>query len=438
MKSGTGRRAEQAACHGTRRLRRVEAVGAAVGALAVVLVGLAPSAMASDVHSKQWYLGPMQAEQMWKVSTGKGVKVAVIDSGVNADTPSLKGQVLTDEVPKSVAYRATDDYLGHGTTMAELIAGTGAGGGLKGLAPGAKIIPYRSVFDGFKGGAAEKKKSPDTTDEIRAAADTDVKIINMSFGAEGPSSEEKAAIEYAASKGKLLIAAVGNDGLKSGDTIGYPAAFPYVIGVASTDASGTVSKFSSSGGYVDLSAPGQNFPGWCDATFRSYCDNVNGTSSAAAIASASAALIWSAHPDWTVNQVTRALVDTAGRDWPKNKPSTYLGYGAVRPRVVLANPHYDAGPANVDPLAKENGGDLLAKSGSSPATSPVPSPSATASAASQAGEKGSADGNAGSASNAASSSGGGGNTTWIALGAIAAVVVIGGGAVAVTRTRRAR
>ncbi|OSZ58861.1 hypothetical protein OQI_19350 [Streptomyces pharetrae CZA14] len=66
---------------------------------------------------------------MWKVSTGKGIKVAVIDSGVNADTPSLKGQLLVDEVPTAVAYRATDDYTGNGTTLAELIAGRGAGGG---------------------------------------------------------------------------------------------------------------------------------------------------------------------------------------------------------------------------------------------------------------------------------------------------------------------
>lgn len=410
-------------------------MGAVVGALAATLVGLAPSAAADDVQSKQWYLGPMQAKEMWKVSTGKGVKIAVIDSGVNANTPSLKGQVLTDEVPKSVAYRATDDYLGHGTTMAELIAGTGAGGGLKGLAPGAKIIPYRSVFDGFKGDADEKKRTPDTTDEIRAAADTDVKIINMSFGAEGPSSEEKAAIEYAAAKGKLLIAAVGNDGQKSANFIGYPASYPYVLGIAAADKNLTVSKFSTSGNYVDLSAPGEGFPAWCDATFRSYCDDMYGTSASTAIVSGAAALIWSAHPDWTVNQVTRALIDTAGRTWAKNEPSKYAGYGFIRPRLVLENPNYDAGPAHVDPLAKDNGGDLLAKSGSSSASS---SPSASASAASQAGEKGSTGETAAAGSNAESSSGGNGNTTWIALGAIAAVVVIGGGGLAVMRARRAR
>ncbi|MFF4691135.1 S8 family serine peptidase [Streptomyces sp. NPDC001307] len=414
----------------------MRAVATVVGALAVTTLGLTPSA-AADVQSKQWYLGPMQAEKMWKVSTGKGVKIAVIDSGVNANTSSLKGQVLTDEVPKSVAYRATDDYDGHGTTIAELIAGTGAGGGLQGLAPGAKIVPFRVKFEDLKGSAEELKKTPDSTTAIKAAADTDVKIINMSFGAGGPSSNEEAAIDYAASKGKLLIASVGNDGQKSGDTIGYPAASPYVVGVASTDASGRVSKFSSHGGFVDLSAPGQNFPGWCDSTFRSYCDNVNGTSSAAAIASGSAALIWSAHPDWTVNQVTRALVDTAGRSWPKNKPSTYLGYGAVRPRVVLANPHYNPGPANIDPLRKENGGDLLAKSASASSSSGQTSSSASASTPSQAPEKGSGGGTSAAGSSTESSSDSN-STLWVALGAVAVIVVVGGGSVALVRARRAR
>ncbi len=98
-------------------------MSAVVGVLLSATVGFAPSAVADGVQAKQWYLGSMQAEQMWKVSTGEGVKVAVIDSGVNADTPSLKRQVLADETPKSVAYRATVDYEGHGTTMAELIAG---------------------------------------------------------------------------------------------------------------------------------------------------------------------------------------------------------------------------------------------------------------------------------------------------------------------------
>lgn len=366
---------------------------------------------------------------MWKVSTGKGIKVAVIDSGVNAHTASLKGQVLVDEVPKSVAYGATDDYIGHGTSMAELIAGTGAEGGLQGLAPGAKIVPYRIELGGLNGGAEELEKTPDAIEAIRAAADTNAQIISMSFGAVGPSSKEKEAIEYAASKGKLMIASVGNKG-RTKSSIGYPAAYPYVLGVAAVDSSGTVSEFSSSGNYVDLSAPGEGFPGWCDATFRSYCDDKVGTSPAVAIASASAALIWSAHPDWTVNQVTRSLIDTAGRTWAKDRPSKYVGYGFVRPRIVLKDPDYDAGAADVDPLAKDNGGDLLANSAA--ATSSTPSPST----ASQAPEKGSTGGTAAAGSAAESSDDS--STLWIALGAAAAVLVIGGAGAAVVRARRAR
>lgn len=415
--------------HRSRCSRRVRAAGAVVGALTAVSVGFAPGASAYDARSRQWYLEPMQAEQMWKVSTGKGIKVAVIDSGVNAHTASLKGQVLVDEVPKSVAYGATDDYIGHGTSMAELIAGTGAGGSLQGLAPGAKIVPYRIELGGLNGGAEELEKTPDAIEAIRAAADTDAQIISMSFGAVGPSSKEKEAIEYAASKGKLMIASVGNKG-RTKSSIGYPAAYPYVLGVAAVDSSGTVSEFSSSGNYVDLSAPGEGFPGWCDATFRSYCDDKVGTSPAVAIASASAALIWSAHPDWTVNQVTRSLIDTAGRTWAKDKPSKYVGYGFVRPRIVLKDPDYDAGAADVDPLAKDNGGDLLANSAAATSSSPSPS------TASQAPEKGSTGGTAAAGSAAESSDDSG--TLWIALAAAAAVLVIGGAGAAVVRARRAR
>ncbi|MGW2642226.1 S8 family serine peptidase [Streptomyces sp. NPDC001348] len=431
MKSGTSRRVEQAACLKTPFGRRARDLGAILGALAAFSVGLAPSSSAYDAKSEQWYLGPMKAEQMWKVSTGKGVKVAVVDSGVNPNTPSLKGQVLADEVPKKVAYRATDDYNGHGTTMAELIAGTGADGGLQGLAPGAKIVPYRVDLEGLPGGKKEEKKTPRSAEAIRAAADTDVKIISMSFGGLIDPDEE-AAVKYAASKGKLLIAAVGNAGEGNGN-IDYPAAYPYVVGVAATNKSLTVSKFSSFGNYVDLSAPGEGFPGWCDTSFRSYC-NRKGTSPATAIASASAALIWSAHPDWSVNQVVRSLIDTAGRKWAKDNPSKYAGYGMVRPRLVLEKRDYDAGPADVDPLAKENGGNLLAQSAGSSSSSKSPAPSASASTPSQAPGKGSVGGTAAAGSSTESSSNS--NTLWIAVGAVAAVIVLVGAGVAVMRARR--
>src|SRR5687768_8807105 len=125
-----------------RSARRIGTVAALV-ALTAGLVGAAPAAHAADAQSKQWYLDAMNAEKIWKTSTGKGITVAVIDTGVDPATPSLKGQVLKGQDVAEAEGDENDDYSGHGTTMAELIVGTGAGGGIKGLAPGAKVIPYR-------------------------------------------------------------------------------------------------------------------------------------------------------------------------------------------------------------------------------------------------------------------------------------------------------
>ncbi|MCX5034972.1 MULTISPECIES: S8 family serine peptidase [Streptomyces] len=421
----------------TRRGLRVRVGSAFASALVVVGVSFAPGATAADVQSEQWYLGPMQAEKMWKTSTGEGIKVAVIDTGVNPDTPSLKGQILADGATKQVAYGATDDYDGHGTTMAELIAGTGADGRVQGLAPGAKIVPYRIALDGLLDDE-EEKRAPTATEAVKAAADSDVRIISLSFGSPAYEPEFEAVLRYAASKGKLLIASVGNEGRDAG-YIGYPAAYPYVIGVSSIDDKSRISEFAQSGRYVDLVAPGENLPGYCERNFEEYCHNQVGTSSATAITSAAAALIWSAHPDWTANQVTRSLIDTAGRKWPKDKPTSTAGYGTIRPRSVLANPDYDPGEPYSDPLRKENtqeGEKLVTEI---PPASASAKPSAGTTATSQGAEgapkdKQAAAGSA-DAKDVAADASSDSSTLWIALAA--AVVVIGGGAFAVLRARRA-
>ncbi|MFC7813448.1 S8 family serine peptidase [Streptomyces sp. NPDC057367] len=424
----------------TRRGLQARVGGVVVSALVAVGVGVAPEAAAADVQSQQWYLRPMQVEKMWKASTGKGVKVAVVDTGVNPTTPSLKGQVLVDEVPEEVAYGATDDYEGHGTSMAELIAGTGANGDLQGLAPGAKIVPYRINLEGLTG-AEDKKKTALPAQAIKAAADTDAKIISMSFGGPYYDPDIEEAVIYAASKGKMLIASVGNSGEEN---IGYPAAAPYVLGVSSMDQDNNISEFSSHGNYVDLVAPGEDIPGYCQPSFESYCPDLDGTSASAAIASASAALIWSAHPDWTANQVTRALIDTASRKWPKDEPTQYAGYGTVRPRTVLADPNYDAGAPYSDPLAKwnkEEGKKLVTEIPPASAASPSASGSSQAPEASSDVDKAAAGSKAEKAEKsenaAAESSSDDNSTLWIALGAAAAVVAVGGGAFALLRSRRA-
>ncbi|MFJ3225144.1 S8 family serine peptidase [Streptomyces sp. NPDC086783] len=384
----------------------------------------APSVYAAEASPTQWYLDALSAQKMWKVSTGKGVKVAVLDTGINPSTPALNGRVLTDEIPPNVRYGATSDYDGHGTSMAELIAGTGRGGGIQGLAPDAKVIPIRVALSQLKKRSKEEQeRTPLPADAIRAAADTDAQIINMSFGSFVPDDEEKAAVKYAASKGKLLIAGAGNGGGSDNeDFLGYPAAYPEVVGVGAADESGAVGEFSQSGDFISLAAPGLDVPVWCDNTFQRYCKN-RGTSQASAIASAAAALVWSAHPEWTANQVLRVLIDTAARDWPKNTPSKYLGYGLIRPSANLLKGKGDPGPADVNPITNEK--TPAGASGATPSTS-VPAssqpPKSTSSGETSA---------AGSSSEPSD-----GNTLWVVLGAVAAAAVIGGGGFAVLRARR--
>ncbi|AYV27958.1 hypothetical protein EES41_14625 [Streptomyces sp. ADI95-16] len=141
--------------------------------------------------------------------------------------------------------------------------------------------------------------------------------------------------------------------------------------------------------------------------------NTHGTSSASALASASAALLWSAHPDWTNNQVLRVLLNTAGKPKDGAKRNDYIGYGVVRPRVAVPNPG-DPGPANEFPLP-----DLTAVEASAAADVKAPE-SGKPVAVPQAEE---------------AEEGVGGRLFWVALG-LGVCVVVGGAVGTVVRRRR--
>ncbi|MDX3327466.1 MULTISPECIES: S8 family serine peptidase [Streptomyces] len=403
---------------------RLRLRGRLLGAMAVAtawsigFVGAAPSAVAADVQADQWYLKPMQAEEMWKTTTGAGITVAVIDTGINPSTPSLKGQVLKGLDATGAEGDETDDYTGHGTTMAELIAGTGKGGGLKGLAPGAKIIPMRVADTDFQN--SHSVNAYDSADSIRAAADSDAQIISMSFGSEFKMDREIEAVKYAQGKGKLFFAAVGNEAKKGNAPI-YPAAYPEVVGVGAADKQGKVSDTSQYGNIVDIAAPGDDVPFWCDEKFERYCRGDGGTSAATAITSASAALVWSAHPDWTANQVLNVLFDTASRDWEKGTLSKYLGHGLIRPSMNILKGKGDPGAPDVSPLTNEK------TSGSAGSAAP------SASASSQPDKKNKAE----DATMAGSSTKKDGDSQLgLIIGGVAVVLVLGAGAFALVRKRR--
>ncbi|SCF85705.1 type VII secretion-associated serine protease mycosin [Streptomyces sp. Cmuel-A718b] len=387
----------------------------------VLFVGAAQPA-AADTQSKQWYLASMQAEDMWKVTTGEGVKVAVVDTGVNPSTPSLRGQVLKGVDVTGAPGDETDDYHGHGTTMAELIAGTGDGGGLKGLAPGAEIIPVRMSDVDFM--AKRNTVIGDIAKAIRAAADSDAQIISVSMGDVLSQREEHEAVKYAESKGKLVLAGVGNEGHKE-NWRQYPAAYPEVVGVASADRAGKVSYNSQHAGTVDVASPGSDIPSWCDNSFKSYCDGDGGTSAATAIASASAALVWSLHPDWTANQVLNVLLDTASRDWKDGVRSKYLGHGLIRPSMNVLKGKGDPGAPDISPLTKEKTTGPAESSEPSSSTSASPQPAKNGAE----GEKAAAVKESNSSDN--------GNQLGLILGVAAAVAVLGGVAYAVVRRRKA-
>ncbi|MEJ8660113.1 MULTISPECIES: S8 family serine peptidase [Streptomyces] len=398
---------------------------AVMAAMACGSVIAAPAAQAADGQSMQWYLGAMHAEEIWKTSTGKGMKVAVIDSGVNPATPSLKGQVLKGMDVAEAKGDETDDYSGHGTTMAEVIVGTGAGGGIKGLAPDAQVIPFRVSDTELQN--EQKVNAFDMEEAIKAAADSDARIINVSMATDFYNSANRQAVQYAQSKGKLLFAGSGNNADEA-NKVQYPAAYPAAVAVAATGKDGKVADYSTFGDYVDIAAPGSNMPKWCDEKFKSYCEG-EGTSYATAIASASAALIWSAHPDWTANQVLRVMFESAGRgeDWKEGTVSNYLGHGIVRPGAHINRGVGKPGDPGISPLTNTKVGGGTAGGDSSSASS---APSAPAS--SQA-PKGRAESDAVVTGSSKSTDDGG---QLGLISGIGAAVVIAVGAFVVVRKRR--
>lgn len=350
---------------------------ALAGAVLVSVGGIAPPAEAQDIRSRQWYLEAMKADDMWKVSQGQGVVVAVIDSGVNASLPELRGQVLEGADASNKSLNPHQDPDGHGTNMATLIAGTGAGGGIKGLAPKAKILPVRSAA-----GDWDDPADAILGRSIRYAAGHGARIINISLGGIGLPKQfplTRAAVQYALKRGSLIFAASGNSGDKN-SPVELPAAIPGVVAVGAIDGTGKVAKWSTAGDQVALVAPGVDMTTHCTKS-KGLC-NSWGTSQATAIASASAALIWAKHPKWNNNQVLRVMMQTAGRPKTGEIPSSYVGYGTIRPRKVLLDGEGAPGSASVNPLLAREGAtkpdpSASASASKSPSTDPKSTPTAT-------------------------------------------------------------
>jgi subtilisin family serine protease len=251
--------------------------------------------------------------------TGQGVKVAVLDTGIDAAHPDLAGKVAVSQNFSDSP--DADDHFGHGTHVASIITGSGAasGGRYKGVAPGVSLLSGKVLDD--QGGGDDSGILAGMDWAVQQGA----KVINMSLGggaSDGTDVLSEEVNTLSASSGALFVIAAGNDGGPS--SVESPGAADAALTVASTTKQDTLSTFSSQGPRTgnfglkpEIAAPGQDIvaaraPGVFpeDAVDANYV-KLSGTSMATPHVAGSAAIVASEHPDWTGQQIKSALMDSA-------------------------------------------------------------------------------------------------------------------------------
>ena len=254
----------------------------------------------------------------WGVTTGKGVTVAVIDTGVKAnheDLPNLRRvEVTNGNEPLGL-----DDATGHGTHVAGIIgAAMGNGKGGAGIAPGATILSLRVV------NAAGYIYDSALIAALRTAVKNGAQIVNISIGGTAYNAVFQKVINEAAEAGVTVVAAMGNDGT---NCLNYPAGYDNVIGVVSVDRTNNRASGSSYGTWGDVAAPGAAV--WSTTNNGSYGPK-SGTSMASPVVAGVAALYKSVHPDATPAKITARLKATA------TKGGSDLGAGIVNAAAALS------------------------------------------------------------------------------------------------------
>jgi serine protease len=205
---------------------------------------------------EQWHMERIGAPRAWDFATGRGVTVAVVDTGIACEThgPFNKGtDLLQTECVEGWSFISNDahanDDQGHGSHVAGTIAqSTNNGVGATGVAFNARLMPVKVLNEDGWGTTA------DVADGIRWAADHGAQVINLSLGGPRNAKILEDAVKHALSKGAVVVAAAGN----SGGAVGYPGATDGVIAVSASDPDDKLAKFSSRGKEVDIAAPGVN------------------------------------------------------------------------------------------------------------------------------------------------------------------------------------
>ncbi|MEU9026997.1 type VII secretion-associated serine protease mycosin [Streptomyces sp. NPDC048383] len=301
--------------------------------------------MKRQIAERPWALQRLLLDELWAGTKGKGVRVAVIDSGVDRANPQLAGALDTAAGRDFVDPKGgdgTNDTVGHGTKVAGIIAARPqAGTGFVGLAPEATLIPIRHNDGQGSGLAAPLARAVDHA--VAAGAH----VINISQDTDaplGPDSDLARAVRRALAQDVVVVASAGNDGRAGHHRRTYPAAFPGVLAVAASDRNNERAVFSQPGDFIGVAAPGvdvvSTVPG-----FGQCVDS--GTSFSAPHVAGVAALLRAEHPGWSAHDVVRQIQHTAERGI--NGRDDQLGWGVVDPVRAVTRDLAPPGPPVPDP-----------------------------------------------------------------------------------------
>lgn len=311
---------------------------------------IAPGTRIKDVPWAQRRLAP---ERVSPLADGRGVTVAVIDSGVDDDHPQLRGRVRKGANFLGSAPDGTRDCVGHGTGVASIIAAgpPPSGVAFRGLAPGVTIVPVRvseqQTVDGKTQGDAAGPS--DFAAAIRWAVDQGkADVINLSVVLVRDEPAVRSAITHALEKDVVVVAAAGN-AHGQGDPRPYPAAYDGVLGVGAIGPDSVRQEYSQIGEYVDVMAPGGGVTvAWPDGRYTVQ----DGTSYATPFVSATAALIRQYRPRLRASEVIRRIVATADPS-PGGRKSDAYGNGVVNPYRALTETVAREAPERAKPLAPD-------------------------------------------------------------------------------------
>lgn len=274
-----------------------------------------------------WHLEAVRAEEAWGVSTGAGVQVAVLDTGVDATHPALRGRVLEglDAATGLPLPPEADESQGemHGTHVAGLVVGEGVG-----VAPEALLRPVRVFSPNYVGDFR-------VAQAIVWAVDQGARVINLSFGGTAYSYLLHEAINYALERQVVVVAAAGNQGSVARF---YPAGLPGVIAVGAADGQGRPAWFSNRGSWVGVWAPGVRI--YSAIPFGGYT-LLSGTSMAAPIVSGVVALIKARYPFIQPFHAYQALKAGPG----PNAPLTLQFSSFQRPACLYLRVLWEGAPA---------------------------------------------------------------------------------------------